>query len=456
MFSYRACIYDQNGRLASSRVSTRVMSRGGHLMYWTSYANNGAIGGLAGADAACQWAADGSHRPGTWRALLSTSAVNARDHVRIAGPTYNLENVMIALNDDDLWDGGLAVAVTDSESGEQYAYVNNNNNITNGVWTGSTQDGLRMYAETCSDWTTTSGNGRNGNPAATNNGWQEAGSQGCNGYYSLLCVSQPDPVYGQDLTGFTAVKGTNSAEVDLTISLPASRSEYARIDIRRQAGRAIPQNTCADSSDTVVTSLTGPFGGTETYVDTTPTAGGIYGYRVCAYDSGNHLISSLSEAYVVSKDGHEIFATAATYTLGALGSVGQADTYCQNTATQVGLPGTWLALLSSSGVPANVHVNITGPVYNTRGFLIATNSADFWDGSLNASVDYSESRLLHGSFDSAATGSLSDGTAAAATCSDWTSSGSTYEYGLIRSVNSAWLQNNTASCVAASLYCISQ
>src|SRR5262245_46941299 len=74
----------------------------------TSPGKGGDLGGLAGADAACQSLAQAAGAAGkTWRAYLSAHAtansplVNARDRIG-AGPWQNAKGAVIAKNVDDL------------------------------------------------------------------------------------------------------------------------------------------------------------------------------------------------------------------------------------------------------------------------------------------------------------------------------------------------------------------
>ena len=52
----------------------------------------------------------------------------------------------------------------------------------------------------------------------------------------------------------------------------------------------------------------------------------------------------------------------------------------------------WKAILSSAFLPiqARTHINVQGPVYNTRGELVATGTADFWDGTIAHAIKYDE------------------------------------------------------------------
>jgi len=129
----------------------------------------GDLGGLAGADAHCQTLAEaegsGDH---TWRAYLSTSAmngqaaVNARDRIG-TGPWYNAAGDLIAANVDELHSGKARIdkekALT--ERGDSVNGVGDTPNLHD-MLTGSRSDGTALAAGddlTCRNWTS-SGPGR--------------------------------------------------------------------------------------------------------------------------------------------------------------------------------------------------------------------------------------------------------------------------------------------------------
>ena len=70
----------------------------------------------------------------TWKALGSTSTVSARDHLNIGDfPIYRLDNVRIANNATDLWDGSIATTGMTHQGGGILP--------NSFVWTGSNSDG---------------------------------------------------------------------------------------------------------------------------------------------------------------------------------------------------------------------------------------------------------------------------------------------------------------------------
>jgi hypothetical protein len=79
---------------------------------------NGALGGLAGADAKCQAEADGEGLTGTFRAWLGDDTGSpATRFTRTGGPYMRLDGVAVAADWDDLVDGNLAASITVTAAG---------------------------------------------------------------------------------------------------------------------------------------------------------------------------------------------------------------------------------------------------------------------------------------------------------------------------------------------------
>ncbi len=118
-----------------------------------SGADGGNYGGLAGADELCRSLAenvDAGSR--TWRAYLSTSAVDARDRIGI-GPWYNTAGVMIATDLEDLHRRGPSIEIPGEvldENGEAVPVLEHD------IVTGSEPAGTLSEGRTCLDWTSNS------------------------------------------------------------------------------------------------------------------------------------------------------------------------------------------------------------------------------------------------------------------------------------------------------------
>jgi hypothetical protein len=157
--------------------------------------NGGNFGGLDGADAFCdQLATAASPALGakTWRAYLSTSTVDARDRIG-TGPWRNFNGVIVANDVTQLHDqaaGGtleqtFALGNADialDETGAQVPFAGQGT-VLHDILTGSNLDGT-ANANTCSDWTATTGQAQNGHSNRGGGGqnptsWNSAHATGC-------------------------------------------------------------------------------------------------------------------------------------------------------------------------------------------------------------------------------------------------------------------------------------
>lgn len=123
-----------------------------HSIFVTSGSWNANLGGLAGADAKCQSAATAAGLGGTWKAILSSTTVDAKDHISITMPVYNLRPAgsggtqKIVDDEAAFWNSNSV----DWSAGIQYQ--ENGISSTNDVWTGTEDNGVQNMS-TCSDWT---------------------------------------------------------------------------------------------------------------------------------------------------------------------------------------------------------------------------------------------------------------------------------------------------------------
>lgn len=76
--------------------------------------------------------------------------------------------------------------------------------------------------------------------------------------------------------------------------------------------------------------------------------------------------------------------------------IGTYNTFVTDQANQspalAALNTTWFAIASAGDVSAftNIGGNFTIPIYNLNGELVASNSADLWDGELEQSINYDQ------------------------------------------------------------------
>ena len=143
--------------------------------------------GLASADALCQLHADAASLPGVFRAWLSTSTVDAVDHIAGAGPWFNTHGEMVFANRAQLQTHGV-ISIGYDESGDQTGPL---------AWTG-TANGRKAPSEyswettsSCNDWTSNSAAiasaaiGDGGTQSSSS--WTSYGYDSCYKTHALYC-----------------------------------------------------------------------------------------------------------------------------------------------------------------------------------------------------------------------------------------------------------------------------
>lgn len=188
--------------------------------------------------------------------------------------------------------------------------------------------------------------------------------------------------------------------------------------------------------------------------------------------SNNGLMFTINTAPVLR---HTIFVTSFQNTIitdstfpppeGMIGSLEGADWNCTWAAYIAGLISQWdgyqivyKAVMSGPGINVKDRISVTAPVYNIHGDLVATSSADIWDGSLQNPILYDQSGTAVVTPYQAWTGSFSNGTATGNTCGSWNTQGSVIygTVGDVRSKTGSWLAATSRTCnLSARLYCIS-
>jgi len=157
-------------------------------LFVTSGRYTGDLGGMTGADSICQQTAEAAGYRGTWVALLSDYWTDASDRVPENTSIVNMRGLGVALDKDDLADGGLIGRITDE----------NGNRCEDDclVWTGSyahaNQYHYLYYTEyACNEWTSSEGEvkGTIGNSKFWDSGWMEWNfRQSCSTRASLYCI----------------------------------------------------------------------------------------------------------------------------------------------------------------------------------------------------------------------------------------------------------------------------
>jgi len=181
-----------------------------HLIFVTSVAYDGALGGLAGADERCSSLAASGSVSGpygrTWRALLSVNGViDARVRIRWEAPVYDVSGLLVT-NHPESWpwvqDGTSTVLVDEWGQSASNLYV----------WTGSSVSGVSKGSSLdCGGWTngTDSANGwagESGHFGTTS--WIDSFGNACDQtWFSLYCISYVEgTVFVDDFeTGNTGV-----------------------------------------------------------------------------------------------------------------------------------------------------------------------------------------------------------------------------------------------------------
>jgi hypothetical protein len=148
-----------------------------------------AFGGLSGADALCQAAADGSGLSGQFRAWLSTEVEAASAHLaHSTSPYATLSNVVVAANWTELTSGKLRHAIDETEQG---AVPQTGTACGLGaVWTGSLKNGDTATGGTCAGWTDPNGDATLGFSIGNDETWTNACAGVCAGTASLYCIEQ--------------------------------------------------------------------------------------------------------------------------------------------------------------------------------------------------------------------------------------------------------------------------
>jgi hypothetical protein len=149
----------------------------------------------------------------------------------------------------------------------------------------------------------------------------------------------------------------------------------------------------------------------------------------------------------------QVFVTANTYAPASLGGLSGADAVCQDEAGTAGYAGTYMAILSSDTTSAASRLTLSYPIVNAyNGSTVA--AANLWVGSISNDI-YTPS----GGTANTVTGTTpSGGIVTGDTCSSWTSSSGTDEYGNPASPGtSGWIDAGAFGCGAQlNLYCIQQ
>jgi cysteine-rich repeat protein len=162
-------------------------------VFLTSQAHAGDLGGLAGADSACQLSADSESLGGTYKAWLSDSTTSVAERFSQGGIYKLVDGTPVASSWDDLTDGLLGHAINMDETG---ATVSGQFPPT-GVWTNTDPQGNIIangsYSNSCQDWSTNNSyyHGFIGGWTYSNHAWTNPNyNVQCSAYQRLYCFEQ--------------------------------------------------------------------------------------------------------------------------------------------------------------------------------------------------------------------------------------------------------------------------
>lgn len=174
-------------------------------------------------------------------------------------------------------------------------------------------------------------------------------------------------------------------------------------------------------------------------------------------------VDSSDSAPPPSKNFTTIFVSSAAFGSNLGGVVG-ADGKCSALANDAGLPGRYVAILSTDAVHARNRFETTGAIKLRNGTVVAANSEALWTGDLAAAIDVDE-RTAKQAGQSIWTGTDPDGRRdrqLSTQCDAWTAAPSAgVETGRTDRTNSAWISQGgfdaggtTACANTLRLFCI--
>ena len=176
----------------SSNDQVDGVSSSDHRIFITSTSYTGNMSGLTGADKLCQSSAENAGLKLTYKAILSSSSLDVSNAQRLSlsGSIYKVDvsgqATLVASTGSALWNtennDQVLLGVVDLDE--------NGGSVSNTPWTGTSSEGT-AYSDTCSDWTSTSGNSMTGLNTAVGGEWLENDPTSlCSNSYPIYCISQ--------------------------------------------------------------------------------------------------------------------------------------------------------------------------------------------------------------------------------------------------------------------------
>ncbi len=507
----RACSMTSDGHCpASCRYLKDVDCPIPNRLFVTARTFSGNLGGLVGADAKCQLAADGAALGGIWTALLGTSTTRAVARLGDSSGWVLLDGRPFAKNFLDVRQVFTAPAV--DEHGRQV-------NAEAPVWTGFESLGSPSFV--CDDWTKETGIGQLGKAGYGGGTWANFGDGSCLSRRHLYCaevgrkeIVRPNKLAASRLAfaapGWNRTSGLAGADQTCSAAATAaghagtfkafladpttvaiarfnlSGAPWARIDgtpivhvaadlangklvapLNQTArGEYLAQglvwtgmldprepalDTCKGWSSTKPP-LTG-HGGEVTATGRAFLSSGNYGNLACTHEDSYVYCLEESEtgqppAAPPDTEANVLFVTADAWS-GDLGGVAGADEKCRSAATMAGLSGDFRAWLATDTT------DLSEPLGSARGFVrpdglpIAATAAELEAGRFLYPPNQTAMGKTLGLSQHAWTGTYFE------TCDNWTSDASRGGIGRPASGGPEGLFNEYDYCDQPShLYCV--
>lgn len=343
-------------------------------VFVTSTKQNGALGGLVGADSICAQRAAAANLPGAYVAWLSTSSQSAASRLAAAQGFVRTDGKPFANTVADIINNKIFNPLRFDESGVDLSagVPTNSGDLT--VWTGTEKDGTASPSLSCSDWTSNATNNSNcmtpgecgtsgrvsGGPAS----WTARTSAQCSTARRLYCFQidhtsalVPAPTSGKiafvSTKAFTPGPGAGVAGAD---TLCASNAASAGLSGTFNA--LLATTTASAASRVTLAPL---------YVrpDGIPIATGATIAAGSALDSG---IWQRADGSYAPATGDVVY-TGATSPSATGTAASTCDDWTSTTSTTANIGAdtfadpNWWNLLSSNGSPANGACTTTLAVY---------------------------------------------------------------------------------------------
>ena len=186
---FMSCVSSAFSSLSTSCRTALVRVRpAGKRVFITRARYNGNLGGLTGADTKCGDAATAAGVNGTWKAWLSSSAVNAIDRIVDVGPWVDMQGTTIFASKSAIAASGPATAIWYDERG---MFLSSEN-----IWTATNSQGTYQWgvimAPPCDEWTSSSmqAGAQVGQVGRTGGAWTSNSGTTCDQNSHLLCLEQ--------------------------------------------------------------------------------------------------------------------------------------------------------------------------------------------------------------------------------------------------------------------------